>query len=479
MPGETDLIEISVLSGQSDRAAMTFAPGAPANPVSVGTAGQWSVSAEGVGPVQLYIVFDGRSVHVASAAPNAHVLLAGAPVGASWMKAPIPCELRFGGACLIMRYAPRTAAHVEEERTVHDGGALWQAAQKVVQDAVNKARQAPGAESPALGAQFPSPRPAAGAPSALGATVPLDTQSPVREVGKPNFGATVPMDTQGAYREAVAKATSSAPPPMNDASPATVRAPLAASPLPPPNPAEQDVTMIAPQRLMPRVGGPGGPPGGYAPSGPAGAPGPVYPPPVNASSPGVKPLPAPQEPTSPGAAGAKGYWQSASPVKKATLILMPFALVMSYFMLQPEAPPPPPKILTGAGAAGKRAATLRDGGVSISGASLVQASDAGGVPAQVGASEVSDSGAGESTSAGPADQAATTTIPSGHPEAPPKLAPLPPGKRTPERVALDAVAAGSFDEATRLFSALATAHPDDPTYKDAARILREKSTEPK
>ena len=73
MPGETEIIEISVLSGQSDRAAMTFAPGAPANPVSVGTAGQWSVSAEGVGPVQLYIVFDGRSVHVASAAPNACV----------------------------------------------------------------------------------------------------------------------------------------------------------------------------------------------------------------------------------------------------------------------------------------------------------------------------------------------------------------------------------------------------------------------
>lgn len=486
MPTETDLIEISVLSGHSDRSAMTFVPGAPANPISVGAAGQWVVSAEGVGPVQLYVVFDGRSVHVASAAPNAQVLLAGAAVGASWVKAPIPCELRFGGACLILRYAPRTAAHVEEERTVHDGGALWQAAQRAVQDAAEKARQRPGGESPPLGGEFPSPRPAAGAPSDFGATVPLDMQSPVREAAKPLLGATVPMDAQGAFREALARATSSAPPPMTDDSPTTVRAPPAASPLPPPNPVEQDVTMIAPQRLMPRVGGPSAPQGGYAPPGASGAPVPGYAPPTNASSPGVQPLPAPQEPTSPAAAGAakgasevKAYWQSASPVKKATLILMPFALVMSYLMLQPEAPPPPPKIIVGAGAAAKRAGTLHDGGVSVSGASLVQTSEAGGASGEVGAGEAADGGAGEAASAGAVDQAGTATVPSGHPEAPPKLVALPPGKRTPDRVALDAVAAGSFDEASRLFGALAAAHPDDPTYKDAARILREKNAEPK
>jgi hypothetical protein len=481
MPGEHDLIEISLLSGQSDRPALTFTPGAPQNPVSVGTAGQWIVSAEGVGPVHLYLVFDGLSVHVASASANAQVLLAGSAVGANWVKAPIPCELRFGGACVIMRYAPSTVAHVEEERTVHDGGALWQAAQRAAQDAMEKARQAAGAQSPQLGAQFAAPRPAAGAPLMFGSTVPLDVQSPVHEPPKPNFGATVPMDNQAAFREAVAKATSSAPPPMNDDAATTVRAPPGASPPPQASPpgAEQDVTMIAPQRLMPRMGGPSGPPGGYAPTPPPTA---GYAPAMNAPPAGVQPTRALQEPTHPGAAdvpGAatvKGYWQAASPVKKATLVLMPFALVMSYFMLQPEAPPPPPKVIAGAAASAKRAGTLRDGGMAAAGSSANALSDAGAAAHEVPEGVV----AAGTASGGATDEAPTTAPPESHPETPPpKLAPLAPGKRTAERMALDAVAAGSFDEAAKLLAALAAAHPDDPSYKEAARILREKSGQPK
>ena len=196
MAGENELIEISLLSGQSDRQSITFTPGTPANPVSVGTAGQWNVTGEGVGPVHVYIVFDGRSVHVASAAPSAHVLLAGAPVGASWMKAPIPCELRFGGACVIMRYARATgAAHAEEERTVHDGGALWQAAQKAVQDAIDKSARSP---APGRG----PPRPAASS---------LPPARPAPRARRRTSGATVPMGDQQAFRDALAKATSSAP----------------------------------------------------------------------------------------------------------------------------------------------------------------------------------------------------------------------------------------------------------------------------
>jgi predicted Zn-dependent protease len=86
----------------------------------------------------------------------------------------------------------------------------------------------------------------------------------------------------------------------------------------------------------------------------------------------------------------------------------------------------------------------------------------------------------DSASGGATDQAPTTAPAANHPEtSPPKQPPLAPGKRTAERMALDAVAAGSFDEAANLLTALSAAHPDDPSYKEAARILREKSGQPK
>jgi hypothetical protein len=440
MAGESEIIEISLLSGTSDRPAITFTPGTPANPVSVGTAGQWIVSGEGVNPVHLYLVFDGRSVHVAAASPSAHALLAGMPVGADWARAPVPCELRFGGACVIMRYVPRVSAAEQEEQTVHDGGALWHAAQQAVKDAIDKARQGPPPDTSPLGVQFPPARPAAGTPADL--------------------GSTVPMGDQQAFREAVAKATSSKPPPPEEVT--TVRAPLVGGPAPPAPMPAQEITMIAPQHMMlrPQVQAPP-PPGGFgypplAPAPPAASPGGGTSPTANSTADGEKSV-----------SGAKAYWQSASAVKKATLILMPFALVVSYFMLQPEAPAPPPKIIPAGTTAARHAAALRDGGsVGDAGA------DAGVEGADAGEETPADAATG-------ATAATATPSPDNRPEAPPRAPPLPRGQRTPERLALDAVAAGSFDEAARLYTNLAATHPDDPSYKEAARILREKSGQPR
>ncbi len=171
MAGELDLIEVSLLSGESDKQTLTFTPGTPANHVGVGTGGQWIVLAEGVQPVHLYLVYDGRSVYVASGAPNARTLLAGADVGTDWVKATIPCELRFGGACLILRHVPRTKAPADEDATMHDGGALWQAAQRV-------------ASTPALGPQYPSARPAAGAPAPRPTNPDDDAPTPMLVAGQ-------------------------------------------------------------------------------------------------------------------------------------------------------------------------------------------------------------------------------------------------------------------------------------------------------
>jgi hypothetical protein len=383
-----EIVEITLLSGRSAQPSLTFTPGTPSNPVSIGTEGQWAIAGDGVEPVHLYVVFDGRQVHVALAAQGSQALMAGAQVGAEWMPAPVPCELRFGGACLILRHAPRPLPP-QEERTMHDGGALWQAAQRAAAAVDPMVRTAP------LGPQYPAARPAAGAPAEMGRTVPM-MASPLRGL------------------DAQEEAT-------------TVRSPLVAPARPAPAPApatpiEQEVTRIAPQPLRARADQ------DLAP---------VMEPPAPA------PAPAPQPVAKPGpAAEALAFWRQASPVKKATLVLMPFAVMGSFILFQD---PPPP--------AARQATTTTN-------RPALAAHDAGAMPpaAPSEPSAEEPQPAPQASTAPPGDQ---TTRPS--------------GKRTPERAALDAVAAGSFDEASRLYTELATQHPGEASYQEAARILRDKT----
>ncbi len=55
---------------------------------------------------------------------------------------------------------------------------------------------------------------------------------------------------------------------------------------------------------------------------------------------------------------------------------------------------------------------------------------------------------------------------------PPRTAQTP---RTDERLALDAVAAGDYPQAARRYAALAAQHPEDPSFAEAARILRSRT----
>jgi hypothetical protein len=391
------ILEISILSGTSAQPTLTFNPGTPSNPVSIGSKGQWAVAADGVEPVHLYVVFDGRQAFVALAATGAQVHLAGAPVGTEWVPAPVPCELRFGGACLILRHAPRPVSP-QEERTMHDGGALLMAARRA--GMANQPAEPSAVRTPPLAPKYPSARPAAGLPAAMGRTLPLQ-------------GA--PPRIVDAHDEAT-----------------TIRNPLGAAPQPL-EPIEQEATLIAPQPMLTREPEP------LVAAAPEPAP-PVRP--QTATMPPTKRSPAT-------ASTALAYWREASAVKKATLVLMPFALVGSYIIFQPDPPPPQPRATAPASSAARQATATRDAGGGALAASPTAAPPSPG------------SGADVSVPPSPAPTDAPTRVSN--------------GKRTPERAALDAVAAGSFDEASRLYADLASAHPDDPSYKEAARILRERT----
>jgi hypothetical protein len=88
-----------------------------------------------------------------------------------------------------------------------------------------------------------------------------------------------------------------------------------------------------------------------------------------------------------------------------------------------------------------------------------------------------------------APSASPSAGPSATPAAPPVAPPDPPASasprasasasaapasttKTPQREAADAVAAGAFDRAARLYEELARTHPDVPAYAEAARIMK-------
>jgi hypothetical protein len=524
MSGTESQHVVTLLSGESATATKTFNVGTPAQPIAIGSAAEWSVNAEGVGPVHVYLAFDGESLFAASAAQDLDVLLAGSFIGTQWSKAPVPCELRFGGACLIMTRTgkgasqfppaaggskppaagapqgagappPGAAGFWHDEHTVHDGGALYQAAQRAVAAAhAVKGGGAPGnAESgehgPATIPQpFPNVRPAAGSP-ALAATqaVQLPHTSPAGSAPPPNMlGATVPLG----YPSPTAQPQQypSRPPGASHSS-----APPAASYSSTPPPAGMGPGLSGPQGNVP----PNVSAQGWAP--------PVRP----GSTPGVQGMAQGQgqvgqlgqQPGQPGTPQAAqpgqappaekpaGYWQSASPVKKAIIILMPFTLIMSYFMLQPEDAPPPAKVVAPAGSRSANAAAdgghaaLNDGAPDA-GAALTNAAnpastapDDAGATAAVTPPATADTTQAVATAAstkdGTKDGAKDGSDAAG--KSPPKVAALPPGKRTLERQAVDAVAAGSFADALKLYEQLEAQHPDDPTFKEAARILKEKT----
>ncbi len=422
MAGPERAIQVRVLAGWSETGVFTLTAGT--KPVSVGTQGQWIIFGEGVAPVHLYFAYDGTSVYVAPASPAQTVLLAGMPLGAGWATATVPTEIRFGGVTLALELGAATAlppsSGPSSPNTVSDGGALWEAAQRAVQAAT-----AAGVQPPQPVASQPFAPPVQGpGPGALASTI----------VMVPNPAGAI----------------------LNDA----------LSPLPPPAPLVQG-TALAPS-------GPGFAISNQRQSVPPGAmAAPTMMPSETALAPEWAPQPQGERPTpaSTEATAKPGFWQSTSTPKKITLLLMPLVLVASYYLLFAEPPRPPPVAKQAKPPATATATTATSVATSV--ADNKERNEASeGKPAGPGAVAL------ETTTTTTRTGSSSSRGADAHHEALAGNGPGPAGKsgKSAERTALDLAKSGSYDEAAKAYDALAAQHPEDPTFKDAARILHDKAT---
>ena len=95
-------IVLSVASGTSALARRSFSWGSPVAPFSVGTRADWPIYAPGVEETHLYLTFDGYRLHAACASPESQVSVDGSPLSTHWLPLSVPCNLRFGGARLLI-----------------------------------------------------------------------------------------------------------------------------------------------------------------------------------------------------------------------------------------------------------------------------------------------------------------------------------------------------------------------------------------
>lgn len=97
---------ITVVSGHALLGVRKFKWGDVVPQFSVGSQGDWIVSAPGVASMHLLLTFDGRQLHAASVTGSAPVYLQDTPIDDRWNPVSVPSELRFGQARLKVSCEP-------------------------------------------------------------------------------------------------------------------------------------------------------------------------------------------------------------------------------------------------------------------------------------------------------------------------------------------------------------------------------------
>ena len=100
---QPDLV-VTVIRGSTQQVTRCFRAGEVAPPISIGSQGDWVVSAPGVVPVHVWLWFDGASLYAASGDGSAQ--LHGTPLDGNWKPVQTQSELRFGFALVRIAQAP-------------------------------------------------------------------------------------------------------------------------------------------------------------------------------------------------------------------------------------------------------------------------------------------------------------------------------------------------------------------------------------
>jgi hypothetical protein len=176
-----------------------------------------------------------------------------------------------------------------------------------------------------------------------------------------------------------------------------------------------------------------------------------------------------QDPLKEGWNRAVTEWKAMPPLRKVIFGSFPGVALLVYFMLfdddvpqQQQVRHPKPQTSAQITSAKATSATTTGGsptGVTTAPTSVVSAATAPILPTTV-------------------NVVTTATAPTSTTTAPVASPPLPKGTRTLERQAIDLVAQGQYGKAVDIYDQLAQQHPEQPAFKEAARLLRQRTNGP-
>lgn len=99
-------VVVTLLNGHARELSRTFTSGLALAPLSIGSQGDWLLSAEGVASVHLWLRFDGQRLYAASASADAAAYLQDLRIGNTWQEVADRSELRVGQARLMVSRRP-------------------------------------------------------------------------------------------------------------------------------------------------------------------------------------------------------------------------------------------------------------------------------------------------------------------------------------------------------------------------------------
>ena len=438
---------VEVRAGTSSRPIFELHPDQVVQPTSIGRVGMWPVEGPGVLDVHAFMYFDGRALFLQSADPSSPAKMNGRPIGTNWQQVEIPCTIEIGRARLVYRILDEVdlLEEDEEDKTIAAPIQVTASSQLPAQGGFKPGafsnRHQPDDESTRFAPIQREPEPTLISPLEAQQRAPAAPQAPLIKP-RPAAGAPAPP-AAGTVPQAWSPGGYDGPPSSTAVGPA---------PAPPPPTGYQDMGNVQIAMPPPPQMAPGGGYGAYGvPPGMQGMPGQ----PPAGQMPGMQEtgrLQPPAELT--GLAKAKAEWVAMPLIRKIIFASTPIAAICSYVLLTEEDPPPARhRPVPSASASGSMSAAPS---LTVATTAPTVTATVTTPPTNTGVPVVDTAPTGAVTATAP-----TTTGSAKKP-----------GSVSLERQASDALRQGKRDQAAQLYDQLAQQHPENPAYKEAARILR-------